>query len=151
MSNTKSAPNRDARVFGGLIAARRRRLGLSQSELGNMIGISQESLSRLESGLASPKFVRLGALAEALECSVSDLFLDISESEKDKGRIFAELIHPLSPEWQDAILKTATTMVRLVRKAGEGKSEADEEEPGEQAFDSPGKVNCSKREAPWLP
>lgn len=103
------------RDFGANIAARRHRLGLSQVEVADKIGITQESLSRLESGLAAPKFLRLHALADALQCSVSDLFISLTESERDKGRFFAELIHPLPPVWQDTILNTAIAMARNVR------------------------------------
>lgn len=115
MSPSKTPCDKDARDFGANIAARRRKLGLSQMQVAEMVDMTQESLSRIESGLATPKFQRLRAFADALQCSVADLFMSMTDAEKDKGRLFAELIHPLPLCWQDTVLKSALQLTHAIR------------------------------------
>ncbi|MDR1396575.1 MAG: helix-turn-helix domain-containing protein [Desulfarculales bacterium] len=52
------------------MAHRRRAVGLTQDKLAEKLSISGASLSRIESGLAAPRFPRLEDLAEILGCQV---------------------------------------------------------------------------------
>lgn len=52
------------------LAARRKQLGLSQSELGRRAGLTPSQVSRIESGAATPKLASLEALAGALEAAL---------------------------------------------------------------------------------
>jgi len=60
--------------FGAIVAERRKSLGISQEALAERIGVSQESLSRMERGFIAPRFERLQLFADALGCSIADLF-----------------------------------------------------------------------------
>ena len=60
--------------FGTIVAERRKSLGISQETLAERIGVSQESLSRMERGFIAPRFERLQLFADALGCSIADLF-----------------------------------------------------------------------------
>lgn len=122
MPGSKTPRSTLVRDFGAHIASRRRRLGLSQMEVADIVGISQESLSRLESGLAAPKFHRLEKIADALQCSVSDLFVNITDIDKNKGRFFAELIHPLPLIWQDTILRMVLHMTHTIQETSQGEA-----------------------------
>lgn len=51
------------------IAAARKRLGLSQSELARRSGVSQSLIAKIEAGGLDPSFSRLKALSDALERS----------------------------------------------------------------------------------
>ncbi len=47
-----------AKRLGALIAARRKSLGLTQGELAEAVGIEQESMSRIETGIITPSLSR---------------------------------------------------------------------------------------------
>ena len=63
-----------ARLFGERIAAKRKEKGITQEALAEKLGISQESLCRMEKGLISPRFERLLDFSQALDCPIADLF-----------------------------------------------------------------------------
>jgi transcriptional regulator with XRE-family HTH domain len=54
------------------IRAARRRAGLSQAELAELLGVRQSSVSQWERGSTKPSTVHLLALASALHCSLLD-------------------------------------------------------------------------------
>lgn len=64
------------RLFGAQIAAQRKAKGMTQETLAETLGISQESLCRMEKGLIVPRFERLFDFARALDCSIADLFAE---------------------------------------------------------------------------
>jgi transcriptional regulator with XRE-family HTH domain len=54
------------------IRAARRRAGLSQAELAELLGVRQSSVSQWERGSTRPSTVHLLALTAALKCSLLD-------------------------------------------------------------------------------
>jgi HTH-type transcriptional regulator/antitoxin HipB len=58
---------RDARQIGNLIRDCRKRRGLSQSQLGTMTGLRQETISLIESGSTSARIKTLLAILAALD------------------------------------------------------------------------------------
>lgn len=63
----------DAKTTGELIAARRRELGISQTELAGRLHVTDKAVSRWETGRGLPGIDLLEPLAAALEVSVSEL------------------------------------------------------------------------------
>ncbi|PVM82089.1 helix-turn-helix domain-containing protein [Caulobacter endophyticus] len=59
---------------GDLIRHHRDRADLNQSQLAERIGMSQETISRIERGLLAPSFETLVDLASALNVDVRDFF-----------------------------------------------------------------------------
>lgn len=49
------------------------RKGMTQTELANKVGVSQNSLSLYETGLRFPRRMILEKLAEILECDIRDI------------------------------------------------------------------------------
>jgi transcriptional regulator with XRE-family HTH domain len=68
----KPLPPRDdwATAFGRRVAARRRQLGYSLSELGERVGSHRQSVWRWEHGEQLPDAYDLFALSKALRCTV---------------------------------------------------------------------------------
>lgn len=60
--------------LGRVIKHLRSSKGLTQTQLGDSIGVDRGNVSRYESGINAPDFDRLEPLADALGVSVSDLF-----------------------------------------------------------------------------
>lgn len=56
------------------LKSRRIALGLSQAELAGKLGIVQSAISAWESGEKMPRASQLPALAEALNCTIDDLY-----------------------------------------------------------------------------
>lgn len=52
----------------------RERLGMSMAELAGKMGVSVATVSRWETGEALPVTSRLGALADALRCTIDELY-----------------------------------------------------------------------------
>ena len=64
--------------MGGVIlvglAKRRRDVGLSQAKLAELCGVSQAAVAAWECGIKHPTADKLPIIAEALKCSIDDLF-----------------------------------------------------------------------------
>ena len=68
-----------AETFAVNMRQRRLSLGITQKQLGQMLGYSEKSVSKWESGEAVPPSVLLPALAGILRISIDDLFYSESE------------------------------------------------------------------------
>lgn len=77
--------------LGKTIRTKRKDVGMTQEELAEKIGISHQSLSRIENGSIAPKMYRLPLIAESLKCTVADLF----RNQKHASTSYAERIDDL--------------------------------------------------------
>jgi len=64
---------REQSYLSQAIREARRRAGLSQAELAELLGVRQSSVSQWERGSTKPSTIHLLALAAALKCSLLDL------------------------------------------------------------------------------
>lgn len=103
-----------ARMVGAAMAGRRKQRGYTQAQLAERLSLSQESLSRMEKGLISPKFSRLQDIADALDCSVAELFRSPSDNATARGMVLADLIRPLDAEGQEALIALVEHMVNAM-------------------------------------
>ena len=90
-------------LVGAGIAARRKKMGMTQAQLAGILSITQDSLSRMESGIIAPKFSRLSDIASTLGCSVADLFKTASPEAQRRSEAIAEMIQELPEEFQDVL------------------------------------------------
>ena len=99
--------------FGAVVAERRKLLGISQEALAERVGISQESLSRMEKGNIAPRFERLQLFADALGCSIADLFrVRIGASES--AVMIEGMLSPLSDRERKEIVEIVAKIVTLI-------------------------------------
>jgi transcriptional regulator with XRE-family HTH domain len=108
-----------AGIVGYNIYIRRKKRKLTQEALAEMVGVGQQSLSRMEKGKIAPRFDRLQCFAEVLGCSVADLF---NEGEVSGGTPLDELqalMRPLSSTSQQVVVniafEVASAMLKLER------------------------------------
>ena len=99
--------------FGAIVAEKRKLLGISQETLAERVEISQESLSRMEKGFIAPRFTRLQLFADALECSISDLFRVEGEA-SERAATIERILSSLSDDQQKEIVGIVATVARLV-------------------------------------
>lgn len=105
-----------ASVVGSAIVAHRKKLGMSQIELADELGVGADSLSRIEKGLVAPRFARLEKIASILDCAVADLFRVQSDSLRTRSDTIADIIRPLSPELQDEVVALMAHTVQILKK-----------------------------------
>jgi len=65
---------RDAKRIGKAIAARRVAAELTQSQVAELLGFTQETVSRMERGLFDIPATRMIDLADIFECEVAEFF-----------------------------------------------------------------------------
>ena len=58
------------------ISELRQRAGLSQSQLGDRMGVAQSAVSAWETEVYLPRTRQLPLLAQVLRCSISELFVE---------------------------------------------------------------------------
>lgn len=74
-----------ASIVGANIAALRALRGWTQTQLAEKLDMGPDSLSRMERGLVAPRFARLERIADALACTVAELFY----TAEDRARMLA--------------------------------------------------------------
>lgn len=73
--------------FGNYICALREKKGLSQSQLGEKLGVTNKAVSRWENGGAYPSTELMLPLAKALGVSIEDLYNAITEDKAPKTKL----------------------------------------------------------------
>lgn len=78
--------------IGRSLLAHRKRLGLSQQDVAEKIGIEPESVSRIENGVIAPTLGRLRQFAKVYSCSLEEIIGRSSDLPDDlSNRLGAEL------------------------------------------------------------
>lgn len=85
----------------------RKNLDLTGEQLGDMVGVSKGYISEIENEKKHPGSDLLMRLAEALRCSVGDLFEDGSEGDAAELHAHLQVMAQLPPEDRRAIEKAA--------------------------------------------
>ncbi|MBQ7336659.1 MAG: helix-turn-helix transcriptional regulator [Clostridia bacterium] len=73
--------------FGNYLCELREKKGLSQSQLGEKLGVTNKAVSRWENGSAYPSTELMLPLAEALGVTIEDLYKVVSESKMPKTKL----------------------------------------------------------------
>lgn len=103
-------------LVGENIASKRKQLGISQDELAEKLDISASSLSRIESGQASPRFSRLEKLAEILQCQVTDLFRRHDKPLAVRLDTIEDMLRPLPAAMQEDLAHLLVVAIQMVKK-----------------------------------
>ncbi|MBR6096278.1 MAG: helix-turn-helix transcriptional regulator [Oscillospiraceae bacterium] len=70
----------DARLIGRRVQTLRRARGLTQEQLSQMVELSPNYLSNIETGLKTPKLETLVRLMNALQCDANALLADVVDN-----------------------------------------------------------------------
>jgi transcriptional regulator with XRE-family HTH domain len=106
-----------AKIVGGTIAARRRKAGMTQEELAVILDITTDTLSRMEKGKFAPKMGRLPDIANALRCSVADLFREADAKAADRASTIAGILQHLPDDTQEALLALMEHAAKVMGKS----------------------------------
>ena len=74
-------------TIGENIADLRKKRGWTQAEFGEMIGVSNQAVSKWENGMSMPDIMLLPHIAEVFECSIDELFDYLPKNERANLRI----------------------------------------------------------------
>lgn len=98
-----------AEQVGMQVRARRKARAMTQAQLSEAAGLSEEWLRRIERGAGAPSFDALEALARALACSVADLFATMTPRDAAGARIEALLSKVPEHEmtWLEDVIRAA--------------------------------------------
>lgn len=101
---------------GRRLAEYRKKAGLSQAQLGEMLGLEKESVSRIESGKIAPSLSRLAMFCESLNVSFEELLINVSSHPTDEAKTLIASLQDLSPRQRDIVLQTAHKLAALLRE-----------------------------------
>ena len=96
-ANRRSGP--DPLVIGKRIRHRRRSCGLTLDALGERVGLSASAVSLIETGKREAKVSTLAALAEALDCQLSDLLTEAAPSRRAASAAARGPLHSSTHCW----------------------------------------------------
>ena len=108
-------PTSQTAQLGKKIRIMRKQLGLTQEQLAEILGVGHQALSRIEQGHMAPKMDRLPALAEALQCTVSDLFRPDDDSQSTYADRLADLFSGLPTHKQEFVFQHIASLVFLLK------------------------------------
>ncbi len=110
-------------IVGKNVQTLRKRMGLTQAGLAEILGIGQQAMSRMERGGIAPKFERLQDIASALNCRVTDLFHSETQQHHcgedyydEKSLRLLEIIREFDHEEKDAAIRIMEEMARILKK-----------------------------------
>ena len=102
--------------LGVNIAIRRQYMRLTQEQLSVILDITADAMSSIEKGRFAPKLSRLPDLADALDCSVADLFRGLDNKAMDRAATIADALQPLPDEAQEALVELVIHAARVINR-----------------------------------
>ena len=100
-------------VIGARIMQRRKLLGMKQSELAELIGVSDNQISNIENGRSYPKLNSFMLICKALDCNADYFFSGvISDSLPEQ---IGEMLSSRSRGWSGALL-TVTYIRKMTQR-----------------------------------
>lgn len=99
-------------TIGVHIQACRESAGLTQQELGDQIGISSTSISKIERGITAPNLDNLIRILNVLNVSADNIFFDVVHfSHPVKPCVLERKLNDLPKEERDQILLVLETLI----------------------------------------
>ena len=93
------------KIFGSNVRHHRRAIGWTLEQLADVVGISRESIGKIERGVSAPLFETAERIAEALSVSPLALFTSRPEPEGERGRLLAGIQVSLSDLNEDQLAR----------------------------------------------
>lgn len=99
-----------------VIAKYRQQAGLTQEQLAEKLGVSNETVSRIERGVILPSLVRLSDIADHLNCRTEELFADKTFAKQDRHSHLARLLDELDHNDREWLVAMVEQMVEKLRE-----------------------------------
>ena len=109
----KTADGRDfIQKVGHNLFMQRKRLGLSQADVAEQVGLEPESISRIENGLIAPTLSRLQQFGRVYGCSLIDLLGEASSLPRDLDNRLASVLTQLNETDRTFVTEHAIALAR---------------------------------------
>ncbi|MET3119981.1 transcriptional regulator with XRE-family HTH domain [Undibacterium sp. GrIS 1.8] len=99
------------KAIGKAISMKRASSGLSQEKVAELLGISREAVSRMETGVAIPTVVRLAELAEIFDCGIEELLIEASNRQLDQARQITDLLSGVTDQHRAMLLNVMKQLI----------------------------------------
>lgn len=99
-------------TIGQAIAKYRQASGLTQAQLAEILGISNDAVSRMERGKTIPTVLRLLELSEIFHCEVADLVTETSNRSTDQAKVIEKLLQQLDSQQRSELLYLIERLVK---------------------------------------
>lgn len=99
-------------TIGQAIAKYRQASGLTQAQLAEILGISNDAVSRMERGKTIPTVLRLLELSEIFHCEVADLVTESSNRSTDQAKVIEKLLQQLDSQQRSELLYLIERLVK---------------------------------------
>jgi transcriptional regulator with XRE-family HTH domain len=98
------------KIFGSNVRHHRRAQGLTLEQLAEAVGVSRETIGKIERGTSAPLFETAERIATALDVSPLSLFTGFAEPMGERGRLLAS-IHDLLSDLNDEQLSKLSKII----------------------------------------
>ncbi len=99
-------------TIGQAIAKYRQASGLTQAQLAEILGISNDAVSRMERGKTIPTVLRLLELSEIFHCEVADLVTETSNRSIDQAKVIEKLLQQLDSQQRSELVYLIERLVK---------------------------------------
>lgn len=106
----------DKYFIGHKIKSFRKKRGLTQAELAEMVDLSEKHISKIEAGIHLPSISAFLKMIKILNINLDEFGLSINENEDDKRKEFIELIYRLSNDELQIILPVVKCLQENLHK-----------------------------------
>ncbi len=100
-----------AQSIGRTIAHYRQQAGMTQAQVAEELGISNDAVSRMERGGILPSVIRLMQFAELFGCGIADLITQSSPNIDDQSKHLWQLLSQLDDDEREGLIKVIESMV----------------------------------------
>lgn len=107
---TKENSDLDKRV-GKAVAHYRKIAGFSQAEVAEIMGLSNDAISKMERGNITLNVSRLFEFATIFGCQASDFLIATSNRFEDQQQHLSQLLFKLNPEDRSRLLRLIEQMI----------------------------------------
>ncbi|WP_282282191.1 helix-turn-helix domain-containing protein [Pseudomonas sp. PS02302] len=105
-----------AESVGRAIARHRLRVGLTQEEVAERLGIGNEAVSRIERGVVIPNIARLYDFASIFQCEAAELLSEASPRSDDQARQISLLLDALTEADRQLVLGLVQGLGKRLRQ-----------------------------------
>ncbi|MBD9574804.1 helix-turn-helix transcriptional regulator [Pseudomonas sp. PDM23] len=104
--------DRLALLTGQAIAKQRKRVGMTQEKVAELLGLGNEAVSRIERGLVRPNLERLIQFSAIFECDLAELLTESSPRAVDQANRLHDLLAPLAIEDRELLIDTVERLAK---------------------------------------